>query len=895
MSLDQINPMLTLAVYLSSFFLQFLISMAGDESPPYRPTDNILLDCGSSISKMSPDGRTWQGDQGSKFSGTSDVQNSSSSSNAFRQDPSVEQVPYMTARIFNSSFTYSFPVSSGPKFVRFYFYPTAYSGHNESEFFFSVTSGVYTLLSNFSASLTVAPMGSGVSSLVKEFSINVWDNQILNITFSPSPNSWAFVNGIEVVSMPNHLYGQIDLKLVSAVQQFEMDNYTALETVYRLNVGGNHIPAEADSGMFRSWSQDDSYIYGGNLGLTPNLDIRIQYTQTTPPYIAPRTVYTTSRTMTKQEEINKRTNLTWLFHVDSGFYYLVRLHFCELQLEVTRPGERVFSIFLNNQTAEEEMDVIVRSGGTGYPIYQDYVVYLLSDGSRRKQELWLDLHPNADSKYANVILNGLEMFKLNNSNGSLAGLNPDPVLNPPPSEQHPNSPVKPNNRAPLVLITVIVAAVGGVVALSLLWFLVLRPRMRVKHVGGISRAKSSWVPFSYTTRSTTTNGSSLPADICRHFSLAQIKDATCNFNKNFIIGEGGFGNVYKGFIKGGSTTVAVKRLNPSSKQGAREFETEIRMLSKLRHIHLVSLIGYCDEEGEMILVYDYMARGTLRDHLYKTKNPPLPWKQRLQVCIGAARGLHYLHTGAKHTIIHRDVKSTNILLDEKWVAKVSDFGLSRVGPTSMTQTHVSTAVKGSFGYVDPEYFRLRQLTEKSDVYSFGVVLFEVLCARPAVIPDAPEKQVCLAEWGRRSYRKGALVRIMDQNLRDEVAPECLKKFGEIADSCVRDKGIERPPMSDVVWALEFALQLQETAERNSQINSGDEVYIGRVGIKPDGSQPSPITVTRGGTSTSDHDDLISVSSSSTTVTSRVSTSQMSVPSYDHVRWVCSEIDNTKGR
>ncbi|KAJ9683077.1 hypothetical protein PVL29_018882 [Vitis rotundifolia] len=847
MSLDQINPMLTLAVYLSSFFLQFLISMAGDESPPYRPTDHILLDCGSSINTMSPDGRTWQGDQGSKFSSTSDVQNSSSSSKAFQQDPSVDPVPYMTARIFNSSFTYSFPVSAGPKFVHFYFYPTAYSGHNESEFFFSVTSGVYTLLSNFSASLTVAAMGSVVTSLVKEFSINVWDNQILNITFSPSPNSWAFVN--------------------------------ALETVYRLNVGGNHIPAEADSGMFRSWSQDDSYIYGANFGFTPHRDIPMRYTLRTPPYIAPPTVYTTSRTMINQEEINKRTNLTWFFPVDSGFYYLVRLHFCEFQLE----------------TAEKEMDVIARSGGRGYPIYEDYVVSLLSDGSRRKQDLWLDLHPNAYSRYANVILNGLEMFKLNNSDGSLAGLNPDPVLNPPPSEQHPNSPVKPINRVPLVLITVIVAAVGGVVALSLLWFLVLRPRMRVKHVGSISRSKSSWVPFYYTTRSTATNGSSLPADICRHFSLAEIKAATFNFNKNLIIGEGGFGNVYKGFFNGGSTTVAIKRLNPSSRQGAREFQTEIKMLSKLRHIHLVSLIGYCDEEGEMILVYDYMARGTLRDHLYKTKNPPLPWKQRLQVCIGAARGLHYLHTGAKQTIIHRDVKSTNILLDGKWLAKVSDLGLSKVGPTSMTQTHVSTAVKGSFGYVDPEYFRLRQLTEKSDVYSFGVVLFEVLCARPAVIPDAPEKQVSLAEWGRRSYRKGALDRIMDQNLRDEVAPECLKKFGEIADSCVRDKGIERPPMSDVVWALEFALQLQETAERNSQINSGDEVYIGRVGIKPDGSQPSPISVTRGAATTSDNDDLISVSSSSSIVTSGVSTSRMSVPSYDHVRWVCSEIDNTKGR
>ena len=414
--------------------------------------------------------------------------------------------------------------------------------------------------------------------------------------------------------------------------------------------------------------------------------------------------------------------------------------------------------------------------------------------------------------------------------------------------------------------------------------------MRVKHLGGISRAKSSRVPFSYTTRSTAINGSSLPPDICRHFSLTEIKAATFNFNKNLIIGEGGFGNVYKGFFNGGSTTVAIKRLNPSSMQGAREFQTEIKMLSKLRHIHLVSLIGYCDEEGEMILVYDYMARGTLCDHLYKTKNSPLPWKQRLQVCIGAARGLHYLHTGAKQTIIHRDVKSTNILLDEKWLAKVSDFGLSKLGPTSMTQTHVSTAVKGSFGYVDPEYFRYRQVTEKSDVYSFGVVLFEVLCARPAVIADAPEKQVSLVEWGRRSYRKGALDRI-----RDEDAPECLKKFGEIADSCVRDKGIERPPMSDVVWALEFALQLQETAERNSQINSGDEVYIGRVGIKPDGSQPSPITVTCGGATTSDNNGLVSVSSSSSTVTSGLSTSRMSVPSFDHVRWVFSEIDDPKGR
>ncbi|KAM7485625.1 hypothetical protein LguiA_001634 [Lonicera macranthoides] len=315
-------------------------------------------------------------------------------------------------------------------------------------------------------------------------------------------------------------------------------------------------------------------------------------------------------------------------------------------------------------------------------------------------------------------------------------------------------------------------------------------------------------------------------DLCRRFSLDDIKLATNNFDDSMVIGKGGFGTVYKGDIidnNGAYTTVAFKRLNPLSKQGAPEFWTEINMLSNFRHSHLVSLIGYCDHDNEMILVYEYMVRGTLADHLYKiSKNNnsynnnignslPLSWVQRLKICIGAARGLEYLHTGTAilERVIHRDVKSSNILLDENWAAKISDFGLSRIGPAEQEVTHVSTVhITGTFGYMDPEYFLTRRFTRKSDVYAFGVVLLEVLCERPALDRSLDEDQWGLARWGQQCIKEGASHQIIGPNLKWEILPNSLTEFVQIADQCLHSCPKQRPTMSEVVARLELALALQ---------------------------------------------------------------------------------------
>ncbi|KAF5777734.1 putative protein kinase RLK-Pelle-RLCK-VIIa-2 family [Helianthus annuus] len=305
--------------------------------------------------------------------------------------------------------------------------------------------------------------------------------------------------------------------------------------------------------------------------------------------------------------------------------------------------------------------------------------------------------------------------------------------------------------------------------------------------------------------------SSSPDKQCRRFKLAEIKQATNDFDDALVVGKGGHGKVYKGkfdFWEG--VHVAIKRSNLESNQGAAEFWVEIEMLSKFRHSHIVSLLGYC--EKEMILVYEYMPNGSLDDRLHKRRSnySPLTWVQRLNICTGAARGLDYLHTGTgvHRRVVHRDVKSSNILLDEKLVAKISDFGVSRIGQTyqsGSTADVYTNQIRGTFGYMDAEYFSTHRLTRKSDVYAFGVVLLEVLSGRPALDFTLDEQQHSLAGWAKQCIKEGRMGQIFDPCLKGQAPFSCLKEFGQLAYECILTRSKDRPTMTKVLARLEFVL------------------------------------------------------------------------------------------
>ncbi|KAI6671822.1 hypothetical protein NL676_006707 [Syzygium grande] len=290
----------------------------------------------------------------------------------------------------------------------------------------------------------------------------------------------------------------------------------------------------------------------------------------------------------------------------------------------------------------------------------------------------------------------------------------------------------------------------------------------------------------------------------RPFKYGEISKVTGNFGR--VIGEGGFGKVYLGTLDNG-TVVAVKMLSGSSKQGYKEFQAEAQLLMIVHHGNLVSLLGYCDDSKHMALIYEYMANGNLRQHLSVKMQPiedhpeVLTWNKRLQIAVDAAQGLDYLHNGCKPPIIHRDLKTTNILLSEDFRAKIADFGLSRAFVTE-NDAYVSTCPAGTPGYLDPEFQSSGNLNKKSDVYSFGIVLFELITGRPAIMRSRDRSaSMHILQWLIPIAESGDIQRIMDPRLEGEFDINSAWKVVEIAISCTRPTAIQRPDINHVLAEL----------------------------------------------------------------------------------------------
>lgn len=299
------------------------------------------------------------------------------------------------------------------------------------------------------------------------------------------------------------------------------------------------------------------------------------------------------------------------------------------------------------------------------------------------------------------------------------------------------------------------------------------------------------------------------------FSVAELKTVTQNFSNSQVIGEGGFGQVYKGYIdeklRPGirAQPVAIKLMDQDGLQGHREWLAEVNFLGQLRHKHLVKLIGYCCEDEHRLLVYEFMARGSLENHLFRRFFASLPWKTRIKIAVGAAKGLAFLHDAEK-PVIYRDFKASNILLESDYTAKLSDFGLAKDGPEG-EDTHVSTRVMGTQGYAAPEYVMTGHLTAKSDVYSFGVVLLELLSGRRSVDKSRPSREQNLVEWAKPWLNDPRrFSRIMDPSLDSHYSVKGAQKAAALASLCLSHSPKNRPSMKVIVETLESILQLDDS-------------------------------------------------------------------------------------
>ncbi|XP_071930692.1 leucine-rich repeat receptor protein kinase HPCA1-like isoform X2 [Coffea arabica] len=335
----------------------------------------------------------------------------------------------------------------------------------------------------------------------------------------------------------------------------------------------------------------------------------------------------------------------------------------------------------------------------------------------------------------------------------------------------------------------------------------VRQKRRAERAVELSKPFASWAP------SRKNSGGAPQLKGARWFSYDELKKSTNNFSEKNEIGSGGYGKVYRGMLPSG-LFVAIKRSQQGSKQGGHEFKTEIELLSRVHHKNLVGLVGFCFEQGEQMLVYEFMPNGTLRESLSGKSGIYLDWKMRLRAALGSARGLTYLHELAIPPIIHRDINTRNILLDENLTARVADFGLSKLGSDS-SNGHVSTQVKGTPGYIDPEYYMTQKLTNKSDVYSFGVVMLELVTAKLPIEKGkhiVHEVRMAMDKNDEECYGLGNM---MDPAIRNATNLVGFVRFVDLAMQCVEESAADRPTMSELVKELETIILQNDGLDTNS--------------------------------------------------------------------------------
>ncbi|KAK8470029.1 hypothetical protein PHAVU_004G040901 [Phaseolus vulgaris] len=430
---------ITFTTSLTLFFL--LLHFSTHLQANYFPEDIFTISCGTTGN--SSDGqRRWTGDEEYLSS-----QDGTVSEKATTQSFSINEIPYSTARLSRSQFNYSFPVSPGPKFLRLFFYPADYPSFSRSHASFTVQSNQFTLLNAFNASLHAdaqaadaqAADAQATKTIFREYVVNVNDGERLILTFTPShPNSYAFINGIEVLSMPTDLYytppNEIGFTQVGTTTLYSVETSSALQTEYRINSGGQQIPPQNDICLFRDWADEEAFFIKENQqnnDLPADMDGKMSIT-VSPDYLAPKELFRTARNQGTNGTLNKMSNLTWVFPVDCGFTYVLRFHFCELDPLINDMGDRRFFIYINNQLAEDRADVLKWSEKQkGVAVHRNYAVMIPKNGNQKRFNLSLQMHPyesSVDTTYSDAFLNGLEIFKISeDQSNNLAGPNPDPV------------------------------------------------------------------------------------------------------------------------------------------------------------------------------------------------------------------------------------------------------------------------------------------------------------------------------------------------------------------------------------------------------------------------------------------------------------------------------------